>query len=133
MAPSTVKEALNFLRFGLSGLPGFLLAIGANILLIEVFHCPKPVAYLFVIWFQMTMGFVMCRTLVFSGAQNKSLLQAYLQFALSMGLIRILDWSLYTALVEFLKVPYVIAQVSTSALFLGVKFLSARAIFRSAG
>jgi putative flippase GtrA len=132
MAPGTIKEALTFLRFGLSGLPGFILAIAANVLLIEVAHVPKPVAYLFVIWLQMTMGFIMCRTLVFSSANNKSLWHSYLQFALSMGLIRILDWSLYTALVEFLHIYYVAAQVLCSFVFLGVKFLSAKAIFRPA-
>ena len=132
MSPGAIKEALTFLRFGLSGLPGFLLAIAANVLLIEAFHTPKPVAYLFVIWLQMTMGFVMCRTVVFDRAANKSLLQSYLQFALSMGLIRVLDWSLYTTLVEFLQIPYVIAQVSCSFLFIGIKFLSAKAIFRPA-
>jgi putative flippase GtrA len=69
---------------------------------------------------------------VFDGANKKSLVQSYLQFALSMGLIRVLDWCLYTALVEFLQIPYVIAQVSCSLLFIGIKFLSAKAIFRPA-
>ena len=132
MAPVTIKDALTFLRFGLSGLPGFLLAIAANVFLIEIFHAPKPVAYLFVIWLQMTMGFIMCRTLVFAGANGKSVLQSYLQFALSMGLIRILDWSLYITLVEFLRIQYLIAQLSCSLVFLGIKFLSAKAIFRPA-
>ena len=129
MAPGTIRQTVTFLRFGLSGLPGFALAIAANVLLIEVFHWPKPVAYLLVIWLQMTMGFVMCRYLVFPEASHHSLVNAYLQFALSMGLIRIADWSLYTSLVEFAKIPYVIAQISTTLIFIGIKFFSAKAIF----
>jgi len=130
MTRSRFRDAVNFLRFGLSGLPGFLLAIGVNILLIEVFHWPKPLAYLLVVWIQMTLGFAMCRVLVFPENPAAPILSAYLQFALSMGLIRIADWSLYTALVEIARFPYVLTQVFTTVLFLGVKFFSAKAIFR---
>ena len=96
----TRKDASTFFRFGLSGLPGFVLAIGANILLIEIFHVRKPLAYAFIMWLQMSIGFVMCRLLVFSRQPGQGLLPAYLQFAASMTMIRVADWTLYTFLVQ---------------------------------
>ncbi|MBV9267341.1 MAG: GtrA family protein [Acidobacteriaceae bacterium] len=124
------REVARFVRFGLSGFPGFLVAIGSNVLLIERFHWPKPAAYLLVVWLQMTAGFVMCRIFVFSEFETP-ILTAYIQFALSMAAIRIADWTLYTCAVEILRIPYLVAQISTSGLFLGIKFISARAIFRN--
>ena len=101
-----------------------------NVSLIETFHWPKPLAYLPVVWMQMTVGFVMCRLLVFGDDLEKPIVAAYGQFALSMALIRIADWGFYTTLVESARVPYLAAQISSIGLFLVVKFISARAIFR---
>ncbi len=131
MTRITVHDIAAFLRFGLSGLPGFALAIGLNVLLIELCHWPKPAAYLPVMWLQMTMGFAMCRWVVFSTEPGRGLMAGYLQFALSMALIRVGDWIFYTTLVEAVKIPYVIAQIMSSGLFIVIKFLSARAIFKS--
>ena len=131
MARIRLDDVLTFLRFGLSGLPGFVLAIGLNILLVQFAHWPKPLAYLPVMWLQMTMGFVMCRWVVFSIAPGQGLVTAYFQFALSMALIRIADWIFYTTLVELAKIPFVGAQFLSSGLFIVIKFLSARAIFKS--
>jgi putative flippase GtrA len=130
MVDVTAKQIASFVRFGLSGLPGFLIAIAINVWVVERFHWPKPVAYVLVMWIQMSLGWLMCRTVVFRDGQNTSALGSYFQFALSMGIIRIADWLLYTTLVELVKVPYVLAQISTSAIFLFIKFLSAKAIFR---
>src|SRR4051812_15471042 len=95
----SLKDGLRIFRFGLAGLPGFVCAIGLNILLIEVFQWPKPVAYLLVVWMQMTVGFAMCRWVVFTEDLNRGILAAYGQFALSMAVIRVLDWLFYTLLV----------------------------------
>ncbi len=120
-----------FIRFGMAGLPGFILAIPLNIALIEWAHWRKPLAYLLVVWMQMTAGFIMCHYFVFERDQRRSLLRAYLQFAGSMALIRTADWGTYTALVEWARIPYVLAQLCCTAIFLFVKFVSAKAIFRS--
>ena len=126
-----MKQAGTFIRFGLAGIPGFLVAIPLNIALNEWAHWPKPLAYLLVVWMQMTTGFLICHYVVFKTAEHRSLLSAYGQFALSMGVIRVFDWVTYTALVEFAGVPYVLAQVSCTAFFILLKFISAQAIFRT--
>jgi putative flippase GtrA len=125
-----VKEASAFVRFGLAGVPGFLIAIPLNIALIEWGHWPKPIAYLFVVWMQMTSGFLMCHFLVFKTVERRSLLTAYGQFAASMGIIRVFDWATYSALVVFLHVPFVLAQIACTGFFILMKFVSAKAIFR---
>jgi putative flippase GtrA len=128
---NALKQAAHFLRFGLSGLPAFLVALGMNKFLVEIAHWPKPVAYLPVVWMQMNVGFLMCHYFVFRTSERRSLLNAYWQYTLSMWAIRGVDWLSYTLLVEAVKVPYLVAQISTSAVLLVVRFLSAKAIFRS--
>ncbi len=125
-----LREAGMFVRFGMSGLPGFLIAILLNILLVEMAHWPKPVAYVPVVWMQMTAGFLFCRYFVFRHEIQRSFWVAYGQFALSMGLIRVADLGLYTCLVELAHVPYVAAQIMSTGIFIFVKFASAKAIFR---
>ena len=125
-----MKQAAALIRFGLAGVPGFLIAIPLNIALIEWAHWPKPAAYLLVVWMQMTAGFLMCHYLVFKTADRRPLWPAYTQFALSMGLIRVFDWATYTALVEFVHLPYVLAQICCTGFFILIKFVSAKAIFR---
>jgi putative flippase GtrA len=125
-----VKEASAFLRFGLAGAPGFLIAVPLNFALIEWAHWPKPLAYLLVAWMQMTSGFLMCHYLVFKTAERRSLFTAYGQFAASMATIRAFDWATYSSLVMFLHVPFVLAQIACAGFFLLLKFVSAKAIFR---
>ena len=80
---------------------------------------------------QMNVGFLMCHYVVFRSPQPRALLTAYWQYILSMWVIRGIDWISYTLLVEVVRIPYLIAQISTSAVLLLVKFMSAKAIFRS--
>jgi putative flippase GtrA len=128
---SLATEALHFLQFGLSGLPAFLVALALNKFLVAVAGWPKPVAYLPVVWMQMNVGFLMCHYVVFRSNEHRPLLTAYWQYILSMWAIRGIDWLLYTLLVEVIHIPYLVAQISTSAVLLLVKFFSAKAIFRS--
>jgi putative flippase GtrA len=103
------------------------------VLLVERFHWPKPCAYALVVWMQMTSGFLMCRYVVFADGRGVPILRAYVQFAASMAVIRVADWSVYTFAVEFLKLPYVAVQIATTAIFISIKFLSAKAIFSKVG
>jgi putative flippase GtrA len=128
---SLVSEAGHFLQFGLSGLPAFVVALGLNKFLVDFAGWPKPVAYLPVVWMQMNVGFLMCHYIVFRSPQPRPLLRAYWQYILSMWVIRGVDWLSYTFLVEVIRIPYLVAQISTSAVLLLVKFMSAKAIFRS--
>jgi putative flippase GtrA len=118
-----------FLKFLIAGVPGLVLAFSANIFFVEILRWPKPVAYAIVVWLQLTVGFVLCRFFVFTYGQEVPFLKAYVDFSLRIGLIRLADWSLYTALVELVHVPYLAAQVINLAIFPAVKFLSVRSIF----
>jgi putative flippase GtrA len=124
------KDLVTFLKFGLAGLPAFVVAVPLNIVLIEWAHWPKPVAYLLVVFIQMTAGFLMNHYLVFRTTEERPLLPAYGKYVLSLGAIRLLDWCSYTALVELIHIRYVIAQIGCSVFFLLVKYISAKAIFR---
>lgn len=129
--PPLVQQVSHFLKFGLSGLPAFLVAIALNKYLVDVVHWPKPLAYLPVVWMQMNVGFLMCHYFVFRTNAQRSLLTAYWQYIVSMWTIRGVDWVLYTFLVEMVRIPYMFAQISISAVLLIVKFISAKAIFGS--
>ena len=118
-----------FFKFLIAGVPGLVLAFSANIFFVEILRWPKPVAYAIVVWLQLTVGFVLCRLFVFEGGQEVPFVKGYVDFSLRIGLIRVADWSLYTALVEIVHVPYLAAQVINLAIFPAVKFLSVRSMF----
>jgi putative flippase GtrA len=120
-----------FIKFLAAGVPGLVIAFSANIFFVEILKWPKPVAYAIVVWLQLTSGFVLCRLFVFTDTQDAPFLKAYIDFSVRIGLIRLGDWSVYTALVELVHVPYVAAQVINLAIFPVVKFLSVRSVFHT--
>lgn len=125
------REFWKFIQFGLAGVPGFILGIGLNVLLVDRLHWPKPVAYLPVMFLQTASGFLINHYFVFEGAERRPFMRAFLQFWGSMALVRAFDWATYTALVELARMPIVLAQITCTCIFLVVKFGFARIIFRS--
>lgn len=119
------------LRFLLSGLPAFLLAIPANWFLVEVFHWPKPVSYLAVLWGQTTINFFACRRFVFNLREKRPTFRQYWQFLSGMGLFRLADWLLYTIVVEVFRLYYLAAQLFNIAVFALIKFKFAESLFEA--
>jgi len=117
------------LRFLLSGLPAFLLAIPANWFLVELLHWPKPVSYLAVLWGQTTINFFACRRFAFDVKDRPPTVGQYWQFLSGMGLFRLADWLLYTIVVEVFRLYYLAAQLFNIAVFALIKFKFAESLF----
>src|SRR5687767_13581023 len=96
--------APKLLRSWMAGIRGYLVAVPLNYALVSWAHMPKPVAYMLVLFCQVSINFCLCRAFVFKSAPGSSAWSQYVQFMSGIGLFRLLDWAAYTALV-FVGVP----------------------------
>ena len=93
---------------------------------------PKPPTYLLVLWLQMTVNFFACRLFVFNTGAPAPFYRQYLQFLSGVGLIRMVEWVVYTAAVEGLHLYYLAVQIGNIVLFSVVKFKFAESLFEGA-
>jgi putative flippase GtrA len=117
------------LRFWAAGLPAFAVALVTNALLIEKLYWPKPLAYLVVLWLQMSINFFVCRIIVFESPGHERVFRLYAQFLSGNGTIRLVEWVFYTILVEVFGVYYLAVQLLSIVLFALVKFKFAESLF----
>ncbi len=129
LSPEFVFKITQFLA---SGLPGFLVALASNYALVEKLGWPKPPTYLLVLWLQMTVNFFACRLFVFNIGIRAPFYRQYVQFLSGVGLIRMVEWVVYTAAVEGLHFYYLAVQMGNIVLFAIVKFKFAESLFERA-
>jgi putative flippase GtrA len=122
---------MKILKFLLSGGVLAVLAFGLNAFFVEVVGLGKPLAYAFVMGFQMAAGFLLARFLVFEdrGARHGPTLLKYLGAVLGF---RFVEWLLYVAQVRVWEIPYLLAQFNCWVM-VALKFLVYRAIFEHPG
>lgn len=118
-----------FIRFLLSGLPSFLIAIPLNIFLVELIDLPKILAYCLVLLLQITLNFFMLQRFTFRCDQQQSSLRKFRHFMLGIIIFRILDAMLYAFLVQRLGLYYILAQILNVGLFSIAKFLFSQYVF----
>jgi putative flippase GtrA len=118
-------------RFLVAGLPGYVLAVLVNYLLVHFLRWPKPGAYLLVLLLQVTLNFVIARRFVFAVPAGSSVSRQYFSFMGGVVVFRGLDWALYTCMVEFLGVHFILAQLGNVALFSVLRFRYAQAIMEA--
>lgn len=115
--------------FFLAGLPGYVLAVALNVVLVERFHLRPWVAYAVVLAVQVSVNFVFVRRFVFSfDPTGKSWLTQYVQFTTGIVGFRMLDWSLYSLIVHLTAVHYVMVQMANVVIFGVGKFLYAKRV-----
>jgi putative flippase GtrA len=114
------------LKFLAVGLPAFLIAVPLNWFLVESLAWPKPAAYAFVLVIQVTINFFACIYFVFKRDTSKSLFTQFLIFMSGILAARVLDWGLYTLLVQTTPIHYLIIQFSNVIIFSLAKFAFAR-------
>ncbi|MGJ8642791.1 MAG: GtrA family protein [Luteolibacter sp.] len=120
------KDFLNLLRFLAVGIPAFLIAIPLNWFLVEKLFWPKPAAYAFVLTVQVTINFFACILFVFKRDSSKSIVSQFLAFTAAILSVRALDWGIYTLLVKFTPIHYLILQLANTAVFSVAKYIFAR-------
>ena len=117
-------------RFWLAGLPAFAVAVPLNYFLVSYAGWPKPVAYLAVLFCQVTVNFFLCRRFVFESAPGEPVWAQYGEFLGGIGMFRLLDWAAYTAAVEGLRFHYLAVQVTNVVLFSLLKYKFSEQLFR---
>lgn len=122
--------AIVFVKFMLSGIPAFSIAMSLNWLLVSRAAWPRTAAYAVVLLVQMTINFFLCRRYVFALKSRRGLLRQYLSFVSGNAIIRAFDWALYSVIVAAIPEHYLYVQLGNVVLFSFVKFIFARSIFR---
>jgi len=119
---------MQLIKFGIAGLPAFLVAIPLNWFLVEKIHLIKPVAYLITLFFQVSVNFILLRLFVFKGTSEKNVLKTYFRFLWGIAFFRLLDWGLYTILVQNTEIYYLIIQIGNVVIFSLAKFIYSKKI-----
>ncbi|MBL7906281.1 MAG: GtrA family protein [Bacteroidales bacterium] len=122
------KLVIQLLSFGLAGLPSFLIAIPLNWLLVEYMFMQKPVAYMITLFFQVTANFIMLRIFVFRERTEERVLKTYFRFLYGIAFFRLLDWGLYTLLVKYTEIYYLVVQIGNVVIFSLAKFFYSKKI-----
>ena len=125
---ATKEIKWKFAKFTGLGLFVFGWGILFNILQVEVLQLSKPTAYTMVVVSQIFLGFFLNRYLVFSGRQKK-LMVVFLGYLAVLIFFRGADWLLYLIAVQWLSVPYVLAQIISNLIIFSAKFVSYQLIF----
>ena len=122
------KLVIQLLSFGLAGLPSFLIAIPLNWLLVEYMFMQKPVAYMITLFFQVTANFIMLRIFVIRERTDERVLKTYFRFLYGIAFFRLLDWGLYTLLVKYTEIYYLVVQIGNVVIFSLAKFFYSKKI-----
>lgn len=116
-----------FLRFMLSGLPSFLLAIPLNYFLVQGLGFHKLIAYPLVLLFQVSLNYVILKGYAFRGRGGSA--KKFGMFGGGIVLFRILDFGLYSLFVQVLGVYYLLAQIINVGVFSVAKFIYTKYVF----
>jgi putative flippase GtrA len=119
-----------YIQFLAAGVPGLLLALPLNLLLVEWAGLSKQIAYALVLLLQVSVNYVMCRWFVFrADDRQQGGLQEFLGFMGGILCFRLGDWALYVALVQWVSVHYLLIQLFNVVVFSVFKFLFSRWLF----
>lgn len=131
----SVETAKSVLKFLLAGLPAFVLAVPLNFLLVDRIGLPPWIAYPVVLFFQVNVGFVLCRWKVFRPNAQKPLWRQYSEFLGAVVVFRALDAVLYAFLVSVFPFRlvlfgkncyYLVYQLANVVIFSLAKFVFCR-------
>jgi putative flippase GtrA len=114
------------LKFLAVGIPAFLIAVPLNWFLVETLGWPKPLAYALVLVVQVTINFFACIFFVFKRDESRSLFSQFILFMSGILAARVLDWGLYTLLVNTTPFHYLVIQLTNVILFSLAKFAFAK-------
>lgn len=120
---------VKFFKFLLAGLPAFIVAIPLNYVLVSLFDMYKPLAYVIVLFIQVSINFFIVRRFVFHNKGHDNIFSEYYKFLIGIAFFRFLDWALYSAIVSLTPINYLIVQLGNVFIFSIAKFLYSKRIF----
>jgi putative flippase GtrA len=119
---------IKFIKFALFGGVVFTWGLLLNFFTVEVLHADKKVAYLFVISSQILICFFLNRYVIFENSE-RNFFQTFSGYLAALAIFRMADWTLYVIQINWLDLPYLLAQTLTNFLIFFTKFPIYRIIF----
>ena len=119
---------IKFFKFLLAGLPAFIVAIPLNYVLVSLFDIYKPLAYVIVLFIQVSINFFIVRRFVFHNKGCDNIITEYYKFFIGISFFRFLDWVLYSTIVSLTPINYLIVQLGNVFIFSVAKFLYSKKI-----
>jgi putative flippase GtrA len=121
---------IKFFKFTLFGGVVFTWGLLLNFFTVEVLHADKKIAYLFVIASQIFICFFLNRYVIFDNSE-RNIFQTFSGYLAALAIFRMADWILYVIQIEWLSLPYLLAQTLNNMLIFLAKFPIYRIIFES--
>ena len=106
--------------------------LALNVLLVEVLHTSHRPAYAVVMVFLVFLGFILNRFVTFDKGDTRLLIR-FFRYTCAVILFRLVDWLLYTFLVEGVTLYYPAAQVVSGSIVLVAKYFSYKKLFEQKG
>jgi putative flippase GtrA len=123
-----IQRSFKVVRFLSMGIPTFGVAVAFNYILVRWAAWPKALTYAVVLWFQVSVNFLLCRWFVFPKAPSSHLWKQYGAFVTGILLFRAGDWALYSLMVTFTPVHFLLIQFINVMLFSLAKFAFAERV-----
>jgi putative flippase GtrA len=124
------ETQIKFIKFALFGGVVFTWGILLNFFTVEVLQTDKRFAYLFVIISQILICFFLNRYVIFENGE-RNLFQTFSGYLAALAIFRMADWTLYVIQINWLDLPYLLAQTVNNFLIFFTKFPIYRIIFES--
>ena len=122
------RTYIKFFKYSLFGGIIFSWGLLANFLLVDSFHFEKKIAYVCVISSQILVCFFLNRYVVFEN-RERNIFQTFSGYLAALAVFRMLDWTLYVIQINWLGLPYLLAQTINNVLIFCIKFPIYRFIF----
>ena len=119
------------LFFGISGLPGFIIAIALNYTLVDVFNLNIYGSYVIVLLFVSFMNYFIVDKFVFTNSNKEH--GSFKRFSGFISVIftsRFFEWILYSILIYLTNIYYIIVQIFVSTMFVFFKYFVLKKIFK---
>jgi len=111
-----------YYKFLFAGLPSFLIAIPLNFFLVEVVQINYSLAYIVVLVLQVTINFFAVTYFVFKDHNSTPLVVKFYKFFSAIMFVRFVDWLVYTLLVVYFGLYYLLIQVLNVIFFSFFKY-----------
>ena len=122
------ETQIKFIKFALFGGVVFTWGILLNFFTVEVLHADKRFAYLFVIISQILICFFLNRYFIFDN-NERNIFQTFSGYLAALAIFRTADWIFYVIQINWLDLPYLLAQTLSNSLIFFSKFPIYRIIF----
>lgn len=119
------------LIFGISGMPGFVIAICLNYTLVDVFNLNIYGSYVIVLLFVSLINYFIVDNVVFNNRDKEhGPLKRFSGFISVIFTSRFLEWILYSIIIYLTNIYYIIIQIFVSAAFIFIKYYALKKIFK---